>query len=79
MVSFRTKNPKLGKFWRAFDWKMLMYYRAFWNILWKIRIFYHHLVLLCSFGTFFRVLISCTKKNLATLTLSEPYLYVKNS
>jgi hypothetical protein len=37
--------------------------------------FTHHLgysitiwYILCSFGTFFRILVSCTKKNLATLT-----------
>jgi hypothetical protein len=25
MVSFQTKNTNLGKFWRARDWKMLIY------------------------------------------------------
>jgi hypothetical protein len=24
MVSFQTKNPNLGKFWRALEWKMLI-------------------------------------------------------
>jgi hypothetical protein len=48
MVYFRTKNPYLGKFWRALEWKMLMYFNAFWNILLTFRIFmtiwYIHLV-----------------------------------
>jgi hypothetical protein len=26
MVCFQTKNPNLGKFWRALDWKMLIYF-----------------------------------------------------
>jgi hypothetical protein len=25
MVYFHTKNPNLGTFWRAFEWKMLVY------------------------------------------------------
>jgi hypothetical protein len=25
MVYFQTKNPNLGKFWRALEWKMLVY------------------------------------------------------
>jgi hypothetical protein len=46
---FKPKNPNLGKFWRALDWK----------ILWLHGIFYGHLgyfitvwYILCSFGTF---------------------------
>jgi hypothetical protein len=33
MVCFQTKNPNLGKFWRALEWKMLKYFMAIWNIL----------------------------------------------
>jgi hypothetical protein len=44
MVSFRTKNPNLGKFWSALDGKMLIYFRAFWNISMTFGIFYYHLV-----------------------------------
>jgi hypothetical protein len=33
MVSFQTKNPNLGKFWRAVHGKMLIYFMAIWNIL----------------------------------------------
>jgi hypothetical protein len=37
-----------------------------WNILWTFGIFYDRLVHLV-FGTFSPLLVSCTKKNLATL------------
>jgi hypothetical protein len=67
MVSFQTQNTNLGKFWMALDWKLLTY-------LWPFGIFSGHLgnVMtiwhnLCRFGTFFPVLVSRTKKNLATL------------
>jgi hypothetical protein len=46
MVCFQTKNPNLGKFWRAFEWKMLVYFMAVWNILRSFGIFYGHLVML---------------------------------
>jgi hypothetical protein len=36
MVYFQTKNPNLGKFWRALDLKMLIF-------LWPFEIFYGHL------------------------------------
>jgi hypothetical protein len=67
MVYFQTKNPTLGKFWRV-----LQRY-----ILWPFGRFYDHLVhfvairyILWSFGTFSPLLVCCTKKNLATLTLA---------
>jgi hypothetical protein len=44
MVSFQTKNPNLGKFWRALDWKILIYFMAIWNIFQIFGIFYDHLV-----------------------------------
>jgi hypothetical protein len=43
MVTFQTKNPNLGKFWRATDWKMLLYIMAIWNILQTFGKFYDHL------------------------------------
>jgi hypothetical protein len=43
MVDFQTKNPNLGKFWRALDWKMLIYFMAIVNILGTFGIFYDHL------------------------------------
>jgi hypothetical protein len=72
MVCFQTKNPNLGKFWRALDWKMLIYFMPIRNSLQTFGIFYNHLALLCSFGTFLPVLVSCIKKNLATLNLRGP-------
>jgi hypothetical protein len=33
MVNFRTKNPTLGIFWRAWEGKMLVYFIVIWNIL----------------------------------------------
>jgi hypothetical protein len=58
MIYFQTKNPTLGKFWRAFDWKIFLYFLAIWNVLLTIGIFYD--------GTFFRFWCHvCTKKNLA--------------
>jgi hypothetical protein len=49
MVYFQTKNLNLGKFWRVFQWKVLVYVMAIWYILWSI-------------GIFFTVFVCCTKK-----------------
>jgi hypothetical protein len=80
MVNFRTKNPSSGKILEGrgmekvgrymYSMAILNILRPFgifiiiWNIIRTFRIFYDHLVHLCSFGT---ILVSCTKKNLATL------------
>jgi hypothetical protein len=44
MVCFQTKSPDLGKFCRALDCKLLIYFMAIWNMLWTFGIFYDHLV-----------------------------------
>jgi hypothetical protein len=44
MVYFQTKNPDLGKFRRALDRKMLIYFINIWNILRTFCTFYDHLV-----------------------------------
>jgi hypothetical protein len=44
MVCVQNKSPNLGKFLRALDWKMFIYLIAIWNILWRLGIFYDHLV-----------------------------------
>jgi hypothetical protein len=63
MVYFKTKIP----IWvRVLHWKMLTYFTAVWNIL---RTFSAYI--LCSFGTFFLVLVSPTNKNLATLLVAS--------
>jgi hypothetical protein len=33
MVCFQTKNPNLGKFWRALDWKILAHFMFIWYII----------------------------------------------
>jgi hypothetical protein len=67
MFYFQTKNPHLGKFWRALDWKMLIYFIAICNILWTFGKFNGHLVHFVMLWYIFPVLVSHTKKNLATL------------
>jgi hypothetical protein len=44
MVYFRTKNPSLGKFWRALELKMLLHLMTIWNILWPFGVIYGRLV-----------------------------------
>jgi hypothetical protein len=63
MVYIQTKNTNLGKFFRTLDWKMLDIFYAHWYLGYFMTISY----ILCSFGNFFPVLVSCIKKNLATL------------
>jgi hypothetical protein len=41
---FTTKNPNLGTFWRASEWKMLIYFVVVWYILWPFGIFGGRLV-----------------------------------
>jgi hypothetical protein len=58
MVCFQTKNPNLGEFGRALDWKMfiyvfyghLEYFVEIWDILWPFGIFCIHLVHFFGFG-----------------------------
>jgi hypothetical protein len=33
MDFFQTKSPNLSKFWRALEWKMLVYFTVIWSIL----------------------------------------------
>jgi hypothetical protein len=42
MIYFQTKNPYLGKFWRALKWVRLVYSFAIWNILLPLGTFYGH-------------------------------------
>jgi hypothetical protein len=51
MVNFITKNPNLGTFLRALQWKTfdllyvkLVHFMVIWYILWSFGIFYDHLV-----------------------------------
>jgi hypothetical protein len=45
MVYFQTKNPNLGKFRRALEWKRLGHSMTIWNILQSLGTFYGHLVI----------------------------------
>jgi hypothetical protein len=38
-IYFQTKNPHLGKFWRALLWKVLVYFMTIWSILRPVGIF----------------------------------------
>jgi hypothetical protein len=67
MVYLQSKNPHWGKFWRAHDWKMLKCFMAMRNILRPFGIFYHHLGHFVFIWYIFSVLVSRTKKNLASL------------
>jgi hypothetical protein len=45
MVYFKTKNPTLGTFSRAWwEWKMLVHFKAIWFDLWPLGIIYSRLV-----------------------------------
>jgi hypothetical protein len=65
--TFSNKNPNLGIFWRALEYKMLVYFMAIWNIWQPFGIPYSHLVHFWSFGVFLHVLVCFTHINLATL------------
>jgi hypothetical protein len=58
MVYFHTKITNLGKFWRDFEWKMLVKFMTVWNslrpfgILWPLRILSGHLVKYFPFWCF---------------------------
>jgi hypothetical protein len=58
-VYFQIKNPNLSKFWRALEWKSLVYSVVIWYNLWPFGTCYGHLVhfvaiwyMLWPFGTF---------------------------
>jgi hypothetical protein len=75
MVCFRTKNLNLGKHWKALNWEMFRCFMAIWNFLWRFGIFYNHLVLLVLIWYILPVLVSCNKKNLATLNIGPPLTF----
>jgi hypothetical protein len=52
IVYFQTKNQNLGKFWRAFEWKMLVYLMTIRYILRPFGIVCGHLVYFSHFGMF---------------------------
>jgi hypothetical protein len=44
MANFQTKNPDLGKSWRALQWKMLVRYMYIWSILLLFGMFCGHMI-----------------------------------
>jgi hypothetical protein len=50
MVCFETKNPNLGKFWRAFERKKLVYSVVIWIILGPFGLFYERKLIKWHFG-----------------------------
>jgi hypothetical protein len=44
VVYFKTKNPNLYKFWRALEWKMLVYFMTNLDIVRPFGIIYGRLV-----------------------------------
>jgi hypothetical protein len=77
MVSFQTKNPNLGKFWRSLDWKMLIYFMAMWNIYRHLGYFTGIWDILWPFGTFFSVLVYCVNKNLVPYSSVAQRLHLR--
>jgi hypothetical protein len=64
MALFQTKNPKLGKFWRFLQWKMLVYFTATWSIFLPFGIFGAQFVqVFFGYLVFFPVLVCCIKKS----------------
>jgi hypothetical protein len=59
MKYFNTKNAILGIFWRALEWKMLIYFMAMLDI-------FGPLGDLMAIWYIFPILVYCTKKNMAT-------------
>jgi hypothetical protein len=55
----QTKNPNLCKFWRALEWKILVYLKP----IRPLGIFYVHLEILNYFCIFSPILVYCVKKN----------------
>jgi hypothetical protein len=67
MFYFQTKNPNLGKFWRALEWKMLVHFMTIWNILRPFDVINGRLVWFVVIWYIFPVLVCLDTKNLATL------------
>jgi hypothetical protein len=71
MVYFKNQKYQFGKILDRKYWKMLIHFMAIWNIYGYLRYFRTNWYILCAFGTFFPVLVSWTRENLATLIFSR--------
>jgi hypothetical protein len=54
---FKPKIPIWVYFWRALEWKILIYFKDIWNILRPFGIFYGHLVTLVYFYLFWCIIL----------------------
>jgi hypothetical protein len=70
MVCFQTKNPNFGKFWRALDCIMLLYFMAIGNILLRFGKFYGHFVHFVFIWYTLPVFGIMSQKNLVTLLMT---------
>jgi hypothetical protein len=62
MVYFQCRNPYLGNFWRALEWKSLEFSMAIWNTpIWYILMPFGSLVII--WYILFRFGIGCQEKS----------------
>jgi hypothetical protein len=66
MVYFKTKSPNLGIFWRALEWKMLVYFMAIWYNVWPFGVVCGHFGIFSRFGILVGILG----------TVGDRYIYV---
>jgi hypothetical protein len=69
MKHFHTNNSNLGIFWMPLECKMLIQFMVIWYILSQLSKFWSYLA---YFVVILIVLVSCVKKNLATLMYNSP-------
>jgi hypothetical protein len=67
---FQTQNPNLGKFWENLAIEDVCIFTAIWYILRPNGLFYGYLVNFVVIWYFFPC-FGCSKKNLATLALTD--------
>jgi hypothetical protein len=71
MVCFQTKIPKLGKKFQSLRLENVDIFSGHFGIFYEYLGYFMTIrYISCSFGSIFLVLVSCTKKNLATLMSS---------
>jgi hypothetical protein len=71
MAYFQTKNPYLGKFWRALQYKRLLYFMAIWSVLRLFGIFYG-----CSINFFLFWYVASRKSGNPVFQRDEESMYL---
>jgi hypothetical protein len=81
MVYFHTKNSNLGKFWRVFQWKLLVpiFYDelVYLTAISYIFVYCGYLVCFMVIWYIFSILVFGIKKNLATMYVVESFVVKK--